>query len=101
MADIVQLPMVPATDDSLEMLLDLRRSLDAGGDLGSRMPHIRQALAATRAYAGGLRRALEAPDDGLADQPELRAMGEKMLAVAERNIAAVEEMLRVYANHPP
>lgn len=83
------------------MLLDLQRRLDAGEDIGSRVTHIRQAVAATRAYAGGLRRVLEAPDDSLAAAPELMAVGKKVLALAERNVAVAEELLRLFASRPP
>lgn len=101
MADIVPLLAIPVAEDPLAMLLDLRRRLDAGEDIGSRVAHIRQAVAATRAYAGGLRRVLEAPDDELAAEPELMAVGEKVLALAERNVAVAEELLRLFTSRPP
>ncbi len=43
------------------MLLDLRRRLDSGEDIGPRIAQIRQAAASMRALAGGLRRVLQAP----------------------------------------
>jgi hypothetical protein len=101
MADIVHLPAIPAAEDPQALLLDIRRRLAAGEDIGSRVVHIRQAAAATRAYAGGLRRVLEAPDDRLAAEPGLMAVGAEVLALAERNVAAAEELLRLFASRPP
>lgn len=101
MADIVQLHAIPAAGDAQATLLDLRRRQAAGEDIGSRVDHIRQAAAAIRAYAGGLRRALEAPEDGLAARPELMAVGVRVLAIAERNIAAAEELSRLFEGRAP
>lgn len=95
MGDVIALGAVPDVDDSLSALLDLKRCLEAGEDLGSRVAHIRKAAAAMRAQTGGLRRLLEAPDEILAAEPEILASGEKVLALAERNLAKVEELLRL------
>lgn len=95
MADVITLGAVPYVDDSLLMLLDLERRLEAGEDLSSRIAHIRKAAAAMRAHTGGFRRLLEAPDEILAAEPEILAAGEKVLALAERNLAKAEELLRL------
>ncbi|CAO4139159.1 HPt domain-containing protein [Methylorubrum thiocyanatum] len=98
MAEIISLGAIPDVEETHSLLLDLRRRLDAGEDLGSRVVHIREAAAAMRASAGGLRRMLEAPDERLSANPGLLALARKVLALAERNIAAAEEMLCLLAN---
>jgi hypothetical protein len=93
MADVIPLGAMPEAEEVHSLLFDLRRRLDAGEDLGSRVVHIREAAAAMRASAGGLRRILEAPDERLAANPGLLALARRVLALAERNVAAAEEML--------
>lgn len=100
MADVIPLGAVPDAEETHGLLLDLRRRLDAGEDLGSRVAHIREAAAAMRASAGGLRRMLEAPDERLAANARLLALAQKVLGLAERNVAAAEEMLRLLADSP-
>ncbi|WP_139257109.1 hypothetical protein [Methylobacterium sp. yr668] len=95
MADIIPLGTIPGAESARAMLLDLRRRLDSGEDIGPRIAQIRQAAASMRALAGGLRRVLKAPDERLAAEPEVLAAAWKVLALAERNVAKVEEFLRL------
>lgn len=100
-AEVVRLRVVPDAEKTRSMLLDLRRRLDAGENLGSRVGDIREAAAAMRASVGGLRRLLEALDRGLEANPELLALARKVLALAEWNVAAAEEMLRRLPDRVP
>ncbi len=54
-----------------------------------------------RASVGGLRRLLDAPDRGLEAHPELMTLARKVLALAEWNVAAAEEMLRRLPDRTP
>lgn len=95
MADIIPLGTIPGAENARAMLLDLRRRLDSGEDIGPRIAQIRQAAASMRALAGGLRRVLQAPDERLSAEPEVLVAAWKVLALAERNFAKVEEFLRL------
>ncbi len=100
-AEVIPLGAVPGAEAIRSLLLDLRRRLDAGENLGFRIGDIREAAAAMRASVGGLRRLLEAPDRGLDANPELLTLARKVLALAEWNVAAAEEMLRRLPDRTP
>ncbi|WP_331312284.1 hypothetical protein [Methylobacterium mesophilicum] len=95
MADIIPLGTIPGAESARAMLLDLRRRLDSGEDIGPRIAQIRQTAAAMRALAGGLRRVLKAPDERLSAEPEVLVAAWEVLALTERNVAKVEDFLRL------
>lgn len=92
-ANVIPLGAIPPAPDPHSVLLDLQRRMDAGADIGSRVEHIKGAMAAMRAYAGGLRRLLEAPDEGLSANPALMAHAESAIALTERSVASAEAFL--------
>lgn len=100
MADIIRLGAIPDAEETLALLLDLRQRLEAGEDIGPRTGQIRQVSAALRAQTSGLRRLLDAPDETLAANPEIKILGDKVLSLAERNLAKAEELLRLVADRP-
>ncbi len=54
-----------------------------------------------RASVGNLRRLLETSDRGWEANPELLTLARKVLALAEWNVAAAEEMLRRLSDRTP
>ncbi|MEE7468816.1 hypothetical protein MOF7_07120 [Methylobacterium oryzae] len=101
MADIVPLSIIPGAESARSMLLDLRRRLKSGEDIGPRIAEIRQAAASMRALAGGLRRVLQTPDERLSAEPEILVAAWKVLDLAERNVAKAEELLRLADERDP
>lgn len=93
MGDVFKLGASPDAETSLRELVDLQRRFADGEDLGCRVPHMRQAMAALRSLTGGLRRAVDALDPAEDGAAEIRHVAETVLAHEAENLAKAEELL--------
>lgn len=62
-------------------------------ELGCRVLHIRQAMAALRSLTGGFRRGVDALDPGKDGVAQIRRFAETGLALGAENLATAEELL--------
>ena len=93
MADAIPLGIRIDADTTRRLLLDLRRRVEAGEDLGDRRVHIEQVTVPLRRSTADLRLRLAGLDPSDPDHVAVRKVADATLALAEHNVEVAEKLL--------